>query len=162
MSPHTPPGSRRHDLDALRAAAMLLGLVYHAALSFAADIFSTAIGAQRVGASRKALWGTVIGTFAGLFFMPIGLLAGPFNGALAGELWHGRDVGQAAKVGLGTWLGIFLQRFSASASLFSNVIDFVIDVKQIDLIMIRFGFYFALKMNLGTLIGAVAGIVASR
>jgi peptidoglycan/LPS O-acetylase OafA/YrhL len=27
---------RRHDLDALRAAAMLLGLVYHAALSFAA------------------------------------------------------------------------------------------------------------------------------
>jgi hypothetical protein len=63
---------------------------------------------------------------------------------------------------LGTWLGIFLQRFSASASLFSNVIDFVIDVKQIDLIMIRFGFYFALKMNLGTLIGAVAGIVASR
>ena len=63
---------------------------------------------------------------------------------------------------LGTWLGIFLQRFSASASLFSNVIDFVVDVKQIDLIMIRFGFYFALKMNLGTLIGAVAGIVASR
>lgn len=63
---------------------------------------------------------------------------------------------------LGTWLGIFLQRFSASASLFSNVIDFVVDVKQIDLIMVRFGFYFALKMNLGTLIGAVAGIVASR
>lgn len=63
---------------------------------------------------------------------------------------------------LGTWLGIFLQRFSASSSLFSNVIDFVIDVKQIDLIMLRFGFYFALKMNLGTLIGAVAGIVASR
>ena len=32
----TPPASRRHDLDALRAAAMLLGLAYHAALSFAA------------------------------------------------------------------------------------------------------------------------------
>ena len=85
---------------------VVLGLL--TALSFAADIFSTAIGAQRVGASRKALWGTVIGTFAGLFFMPIGLLAGPFIGALAGELWHGRDVGQAAKVGLGTWLGIVL------------------------------------------------------
>ena len=85
---------------------VVLGLL--TALSFAADIFSTAIGAQRVGASRKALWGTVIGTFAGLFFMPIGLLAGRFIGALAGELWHGRDVGQAAKVGLGTWLGIVL------------------------------------------------------
>ena len=31
-----------------------------------------------------------------------------YIGALAGELWHGRDVGQAAKVGLGTWLGIVL------------------------------------------------------
>jgi hypothetical protein len=31
-----PSSSRRHDLDALRAAAMLLGLAFHAALSFAA------------------------------------------------------------------------------------------------------------------------------
>ena len=85
---------------------VVLGLL--TTLSFAADIFSTAIGAQRVGASRKALWGTVIGTFAGLFFMPIGLFAGPFVGALVGELWHGRELGQAAKVGLGTWLGIVL------------------------------------------------------
>lgn len=85
---------------------VVLGLL--TVLSFAADFFSTAVGAQRVGASRKALWGTVIGTFAGLFFMPIGLLAGPFVGALVGELWHGRELGQAAKVGLGTWLGIVL------------------------------------------------------
>lgn len=85
---------------------VVLGLL--TALSFAADIFSTAVGAQRVGASRKALWGTVIGTFAGLFFMPIGLFAGPFVGALVGELWHGRELRQAAKVGLGTWLGIVL------------------------------------------------------
>lgn len=85
---------------------VVLGLL--TALSFAADIFSTAVGAQRVGASRKALWGTVIGTFAGLFFMPIGLFVGPFVGALVGELWHGRELRQAAKVGLGTWLGIVL------------------------------------------------------
>jgi len=85
---------------------VVLGLL--TVLSFAVDVFSTAIGAQRVGASRKALLGTVLGTFAGLFFMPIGLLAGPFVGALLGELWHGRELGQAAKVGLGTWLGIVL------------------------------------------------------
>jgi uncharacterized protein YqgC (DUF456 family) len=40
--------------------------------------------------------------------MPVGLLAGPFVGALLGELWHSREIGQAAKVGLGTWLGILL------------------------------------------------------
>ncbi|MFM7802977.1 MAG: acyltransferase family protein, partial [Verrucomicrobiota bacterium] len=34
--PPAPPDPRRHDLDALRAAAMLLGIVYHAALAYAA------------------------------------------------------------------------------------------------------------------------------
>ncbi len=77
-------------------------------VSFAVDLFATAVGAKRVGASPKALWGAVLGTFAGLFFMPIGLFAGPFVGALLGELWHGRELGQAARVGLGTWLGIVL------------------------------------------------------
>lgn len=77
-------------------------------LSVAVDFFATVVGAKRVGASRKALLGAVIGTFAGLFFGPVGLFAGPFVGALLGELWHGREIGQAAKVGLGTWLGILL------------------------------------------------------
>ncbi|MNM60132.1 hypothetical protein D3C81_714030 [compost metagenome] len=44
----------------------------------------------------------------GLFFMPIGLFVGPFAGALLGEYLHGRKLGQATKVGLGTWLGIVL------------------------------------------------------
>jgi len=49
MNPHPPPSARRHDLDALRAAAMLLGLAYHAALSFAAG-FPWLV--QDVGQSR--------------------------------------------------------------------------------------------------------------
>ena len=85
---------------------VVLGLL--TLLSIGVDFFATVVGAKRVGASRKALLGAVIGTFAGLFFMPIGLFVGPFVGALLGELWHGREIGQAAKVGLGTWLGILL------------------------------------------------------
>lgn len=85
---------------------VVLGLL--TLLSVGVDVFATLIGAKRVGASRKALLGAVIGTFAGLFFGPIGLFAGPFVGALLGELWHGRELGQAAKVGLGTWLGIVI------------------------------------------------------
>ena len=77
-------------------------------LSVAVDFFATMMGAKRVGASRKALIGAMVGTFAGLFFGPIGLFVGPFVGALLGELWHGREIGQATKVGLGTWLGILL------------------------------------------------------
>lgn len=80
-------------------------------LSMAIDFWATAAGAGRVGASRKALAGAVLGTFVGLFFGPIGLFAGPFIGALLGELWHGRRfdggrLGQATRVGFGTWMGI--------------------------------------------------------
>jgi uncharacterized protein YqgC (DUF456 family) len=86
---------------------VVLGLL--TVLSLAVDFFATMMGAKRVGASRKALLGAVVGTFAGLFLGgPIGLFAGPFIGALLGELWHGRELGKATKVGLGTWLGILL------------------------------------------------------
>ena len=85
---------------------VVLGLM--TLLSVAVDFLATMLGAKRVGASRKALIGAMVGTFAGLFFGPIGLFVGPFAGALLGELWHGKELGQAAKVGLGTWLGIVL------------------------------------------------------
>ena len=51
---------------------------------------------------------------------------------------------------LGTWLGLFFQRFPATSVLFANVV------------MVRIGFLFALKLNLGTLIGAITGIVITR
>ena len=37
-----------------------------------------------------------------------------------------------------------------------------VDVREIDLLMLRLGFLFALKLNLGTLIGAICGIVITR
>ena len=86
---------------------VVLGLL--TLVSFAIDFWATAHGAKRVGASRKALVGAVLGTFAGLFvFPPFGLFVGPFVGALVGELLHRRDLGNAARVGLGTWVGVLL------------------------------------------------------
>ncbi|MFT3762739.1 MAG: DUF456 domain-containing protein [Pseudoxanthomonas sp.] len=87
-------------------ALTVLGLL--TLLSLAADLFATAVGAKKVGASRKAIVGSILGTFAGLFFLPWGLFVAPFVGALIGELWHGREWRKATKVGLGTWLGIAL------------------------------------------------------
>jgi uncharacterized protein YqgC (DUF456 family) len=85
---------------------LVLGVL--TAISVVIDVLSTVIGAQKVGASKLALIGSAIGTVAGLFFMPIGLFVGPFAGALVGEYINGRKLGQATKVGLGTWLGIVL------------------------------------------------------
>jgi uncharacterized protein YqgC (DUF456 family) len=49
----------------------------------------------------------------GLFFGLVGVFVGPFAGAVVGELiarrkLDGADLGQATKVGLGTWFGIFV------------------------------------------------------
>jgi uncharacterized protein YqgC (DUF456 family) len=83
---------------------LVLGLL--TLLSLGIDFLATSLGAKRVGASKLAVAGAVLGTFAGLFFGPVGLFAGPFVGALGGELIHGREVRKATKVGFGTWLGI--------------------------------------------------------
>jgi uncharacterized protein len=80
-------------------------------LSLAIDFWATAVGAKRVGASRLAVIGAVVGTLGGLFFGPIGIFVGPFVGALVGELLHRRSLrqdalGGAARIGFGTWLGV--------------------------------------------------------
>lgn len=83
---------------------VFLGLL--TVLSLGVDLLATALGAKRVGASKLALAGAMVGTLAGLFFGPIGVFAGPFVGALGGELIHGRELRKATHVGFGTWLGI--------------------------------------------------------
>lgn len=80
-------------------------------LSIGVDFLATALGANRVGASRLAVVGAAVGTFAGLLAGIPGLVIGPFAGAVAGELLHQRSLarehlGGAAKVGLGTWVGL--------------------------------------------------------
>ena len=88
---------------------VVLGLL--TVFSLAVDFWATALGAKLVGASRLAIIGAMVGTLAGLFFGPLGLLIGPFAGAIGGELIHRRsllkqDLGHAARIGVGTWFGI--------------------------------------------------------
>lgn len=88
---------------------VVLGLL--TVFSLAVDFWATALGAKRVGASRLAIIGAMVGTLAGLFFGPLGLLMGPFAGAIGGELIHRRsllkqDLEHAARIGVGTWFGI--------------------------------------------------------
>ena len=64
-----------------------------------------------MGASRLAILGAVLGTLAGIWLGPIGLFLGPFAGAAFGELvalrkLDGAGLGQATRVGFGTWLGL--------------------------------------------------------
>lgn len=69
------------------------------------DFIAGMAGAKRVGASRQALAGAMLGTLVGLFFGLPGLLLGPFVGALLGELAAGGGLRKATDVGIGAWLG---------------------------------------------------------
>lgn len=82
----------------LLAVLMVLGLVV--------DALAAVIGARRVGASRAAVIGSLLGGLIGLFFGLPGFLLGPFIGAVAGEYLHRRAAGQALRVGVGTWIGL--------------------------------------------------------
>ena len=70
------------------------------------DLVAGTLGAKRVGASPRALWGATIGTLVGIFFGVPGLLLGPFIGAILGELASGTSVLRSAHVGVGTWRGL--------------------------------------------------------
>lgn len=83
---------------------VILGIL--TGLSVVVDLLATLLGAKRVGASRWAMIGAAIGTFAGLFFGIPGLLAGPFIGAVAGEMISGKEWRDASRTGFATWLGI--------------------------------------------------------
>jgi uncharacterized protein YqgC (DUF456 family) len=85
---------------------VLIGLL--TVMTFVVDVAATALGAKRLGASPLALVGAGVGSVTGLFFGFVGVLAGPFIGAVLGEYLARRDLRQAGKVGLGTWLGIVL------------------------------------------------------
>lgn len=52
---HDKQGERRHDLDALRALAMLLGIVLHGGLSFTDCLLLIAPGQRRIECNRHHL-----------------------------------------------------------------------------------------------------------
>lgn len=77
-------------------------------LAIAADLVATMFGAQRAGASKLALLGAAVGSVVGLFFGLVGIFVFPFVGAVIGELVARQRLGQAAKAGVATWLGLLI------------------------------------------------------
>lgn len=70
------------------------------------DYLSTAWGAKKYGGSRQAIWGAIIGGLAGvIFFGPVGIIAGPFLGAVIVELISSQRPEEAVKAGFGTLIG---------------------------------------------------------
>ena len=75
------------------------------------DYFVPLLGAKYSGGSRWGERGCLAGTIAGLFFMPWGIILGPFLGAVIGELIGGRETKDALRSGFGSLLGFLLGTF---------------------------------------------------
>lgn len=71
-----------------------------------AEHYAKAWGAQKFGAGKAGAWGAVIGSIVGLFFMPFGLVLGPFLGAMLFELIAGRTTKEALRAGWGGLVGV--------------------------------------------------------
>ena len=73
-------------------------------LDYIAPIWLTKLG----GGSKQAIWGSTIGVFIGLFFMPVGLIVGPLAGAFVGEFMNEQQLGKAIHVALMSFLAFLL------------------------------------------------------
>jgi len=82
---------------------LVLGVL--AAASYAIDFLAAALGARRLGASRRAMAGAALGTLFGLVFGLPGLIVGPFAGAALGELSATRNLARAGRSGVAAWIG---------------------------------------------------------
>lgn len=68
------------------------------------DNFLPAVMTNKFGGSKAATRGSLIGIVVGFFMGPLGLILGPFFGALIGELTHnGSDSARAFKVAFGSF-----------------------------------------------------------
>jgi uncharacterized protein YqgC (DUF456 family) len=91
------------------------------ALTYAVDFAASALGAKRVGASRRALVGAVLGGLVGLFFGLPGVILGPFVGAVLGEYSVQRNLSRAGRVGFGAWVGMALGVAAKLALVFAMI-----------------------------------------
>lgn len=96
------------------------------ALTYVVDAVASAVGVKRVGASKQAIWGAVIGTTVGVFFGLVGILLGPFIGAVAGELLVTRDAKQVGRAGVAAWIGFIVGTLGKLALMFTMVGVFVV------------------------------------
>ena len=77
-------------------------------LTLGVDFWATIFGAKKIGASKRAVIGALIGLGIGIFLGFPGIIFGPFIGAVVGELSAQKDLKQATRAGIGATIGLVL------------------------------------------------------
>ena len=72
------------------------------------DYVLPSVCAKRFPCSRWGVFGCFAGSIVGLFFLPLGIVLGPFLGTIAGELIAGKNMAASVRGGFGALLGFVL------------------------------------------------------
>jgi uncharacterized protein YqgC (DUF456 family) len=83
------------------------------------DYFIPAWGTKKFGGTKYGVWGSTIGLFAGFLMGPLGIIIGPFVGAVVGELIYfnrhpqntivqpkNTNFNRALRAGFGSFVGL--------------------------------------------------------
>lgn len=108
----------------LTTVLVFLGLTL---FTWITDFLAPMIGAKKYHASRYGVIGSSLGLLIGVLILgPIGIIAGPFLGAIAGELAAGRKSQEALHSAIGTFIGF----------LAGSLVKLIV-------VMVMFGFFIA-------------------
>jgi hypothetical protein len=108
---------------------LVLGLlVALTLLSLGLDYLASVLGAKKLGATWRGMVGAAIGAMIGIVFGPLGIILGPFVGALALELLGGRELQDASRAGLGAFLGLLAGAVGKAACSLAMIGLFTVNV----------------------------------
>ena len=77
-------------------------------LSLVLDYLVPIWGTKIFGGTKYGVWGTTIGFLLAFWLGPIGIIAGPFIGAFAGEMIGGQSSGRSFRAAWGSFLGFLV------------------------------------------------------
>ena len=85
-------------------------------------------GAKKWGASRRGVWGSIIGMIVGFFlFPPWGILLGGVGGALVGEFSAGKGGNRAIRASVGIVMGYMV---STGIKLLFSAVVLILYIKE--------------------------------
>lgn len=87
-------------------------LILFAVVAFLVTILDYLVpiwGTKRFGGTKYGIWGATIGLLLGIFILPpIGIILGPFLGALLGEMISGQSNENSFRAAWGSFVGFLL------------------------------------------------------
>lgn len=92
------------------------------------DYLSGPYLAKKKGGSKGGYWGALLGGIVGILALgPLGLLLGPFLGAVIGEIMVGKDLRDASQIGIASLSGLLI----------GNIVKFILAVALVILFVFR-------------------------